>query len=69
MFSSEANGEPAQKFASGRIEQFSLFRHEPDWVWVTTPGANATVDVWGQGIDKLAILTITNQSIYDNVFG
>ena len=69
MFSSDTDGKPEQKFAAGRIEQFRLFRQEPDGLWGTAPGANATVDVWGQRIDKLATLAITNQSIYDSLFG
>ncbi|MEY3750432.1 MAG: hypothetical protein RLZZ186_851 [Cyanobacteriota bacterium] len=68
MFSSSDDGTPAEKFAAGRITKMQTFRATEDGLWGTAPGADAVVDVWGQGINKLATLAVINQTTYDNLF-
>ncbi len=76
MFSSDAAGRPDARIASGRVEQLKLLRSLDDGFWGTNPtliGASDAspdvVDVWGNGINKLATLTVTNEQLYNSLFG
>ena len=69
MYSSDANGAPDERFAAGRISQKQLFNSLDEGLWGSNPCAGAVVDVWGDGINKLATLAVTNFAVYDNLFG
>ena len=69
MYSSDANGAPDERFAAGRISQKQLFNSLDEGLWGSNPGAGAVVDLWGDGINKLATLAVTNFAVYDNLFG
>ena len=73
MFSSDADGEPGARLAAGRVTQPSLLRSLNDGSWGSNPGLSGAdageVDVWGNGINKLASLMVTNERLYDALFG
>ena len=73
MFSSDATGEPETRFAAGRVTQPALLRTLNVGEWGSNPGLSANdagvVDVWGDGINKLASLLVTNERIYSSLFG
>lgn len=68
MLSSDAQGRPDQRFASGRIQRLQTFRSVDDGLWGTSPNPGDVVDVWGDGINKLASLGVINQGVYDSLF-
>ncbi|MFM7652956.1 MAG: hypothetical protein ACKO5M_08560 [Vulcanococcus sp.] len=69
MHSATASGDPGASFARGRIERRLLFSTTNDGSWGTDPGLAPVVDVWGDGIVKLATLAITNIAVADSLFG
>jgi hypothetical protein len=76
MFSSDVAGRPESRIASGRVEQPKLLRSLDDGFWGSNPAAlgpsdasPAVVDVWGNGINKLASLVVTNEQLYNAIFG
>lgn len=76
MFSSDAAGRPGARLASGRVDQPKLLRSLDDGLWGSNPAvmdatstSPAVVDVWGDGINKLASLTVTNEQLYNTIFG
>jgi hypothetical protein len=73
MFSSDAAGDPSTRFAAGRISQPSLLQSLDAGEWGSNPGLAGgdpgVVDVWGDGINKLASLMVTNERVYDTLFG
>ena len=73
MYSEDSAGRPDQCFASGRVGQLKLLRSLDTGEWGSNPdsldGSTGVVDVWGSGINKLASLVITDQQIYDMLFG
>ncbi len=64
-----SQGAPDERFAAGRISQKQLFSALDEGLWGSNPGAGAVVDVWGDGINKLATLAVTNVAVYDSLFG
>jgi len=68
MFTANADGTPGERFATGTINRIALFKATEDGIWGSNPGPSPLVDVWGDGINKLASLHVTNQSIYDALF-
>jgi hypothetical protein len=76
MFTSDDTGRPEARIASGRVEQPKLLRSLDDGFWGSNPAvmsANdsspAVVDVWGNRINKLASLVVTNEELYNTIFG
>jgi len=76
MFSSDAAGRPDARIASGRVQQPKLLRSLDDGLWGSNPAvmsasdtSPAVVDVWGDGINKLASLVVTNEQLYNTIFG
>jgi hypothetical protein len=75
MFSSDAAGKPDARIASGRVDQLKLLRSLDHGFWGSNPAVVAAtdaspgvVDVWGDGINKLASLVVTNEQLYNNIF-
>ena len=69
MVSAGRNGAPDVCFAKGELGRTPAFNLTWDGSWGTNPGLTPVVDVWGVGIAKLATLTVTNQQVYDQLFG
>lgn len=73
MFSSNAAGDPTTRLAAGRISQLSLLESLDAGEWGSNPGGDGgdpgMVDVWGNGINKLASLMVTNTGAYNALFG
>jgi len=69
MYSSLASGKPAVRFASGKLQRVADFEQAREGSWGTNPGLQPVVDLWGNGIAKLASLTVTNPSVYHELFG
>lgn len=76
MFSSDAAGRPDARIASGRLEQPKLLRSLGEGFWGSDPGfgqqsaaSPSVVDVWGNGINKLASLVVSNEQLYAQIFG
>ena len=76
MFSSDTFGRPDARIASGRVQQPKLLPSLDDGLWGSNPAVMSTsdtspaeVDVWGDGINKLASLVVTNEQLYNTIFG
>lgn len=69
MYSSDSKGAPGVRFARGELKRAGAFELTADGIWGTNPGLAPVVDVWGDGIAKLASLAVTNQTVYDQLFG
>ena len=69
MYSTLASGEPAVRFASGTLHRKVDFDRIGSGSWGTNPGEAPVVDLWGNGIAKLASLSVTNPTVYDQLFG
>lgn len=68
MYTSDAIGAPDERFAAGHVNQKQLLQTLDSGPWGSNPGADATVDIWGNGINKLAHLLVTNKAIYNATF-
>lgn len=74
MFSSDSAGRPDARMASGTVDQPKLLRSLNDGEWGSNPavmgaaGEGSLVDLWGDGINKLASLVVTNERLYNSVF-
>ena len=68
MYSSDASGKPDQRFAKGSLTQKQAFNGIDLGPWGSNPSPEAVIDVWGTGIQKLASLNVTNNSLYDILF-
>ena len=75
MYSSDAAGRPEARIASGRVDQPRLLRSLNQGESGSNPAkvdnsaaSPAMVDVWGNGINKLASLVVTNEQLYNSIF-
>jgi hypothetical protein len=70
---SDVAGDPATRLAIGRISQLSLLESLNAGEWGSNPGGHGgdpgMVELWGNGINKLASLMATNTGAYNALFG
>ena len=68
MYTSDAAGAPDERFAAGRVNQKHFHNAINTGLWGSNPGRESMVDIWGDGINKLANLIVMNRAVYNEAF-